>query len=172
MAPSITTSTAATVPFALASVIPSGRTLWRLMLGGAAGFGIWEVFAATATAWAAGFPLEPPELIRSLFQHQLGLSISRPLAELIHGATGLIGYPLAYFVLSRLLPGVSRPLMGWIWGVITYFIALGFFAPLAGQPFLLLPLPALSLMSLIGHAIYGFIAGLVFEALERDAGKP
>lgn len=148
--------------------IPSARTVWHLFLGGAAGFGIWEVFAATLTAWAAGFPLQPPELVKSLFQHQLGLTISTPMAELLHGLTGLIGYPLAYLVLSRLLPAVGMPAIGWIWGVITYFIALGFFAPLAGQPFLLLNVPVLSFMSLIGHAIYGYVAALVFEVLERN----
>ena len=113
--------------------LPSLATLGRLCLGGAAGFGIWEVFAATLTAWAAGFPLQPPELVKSLFQHQLGLEITTPMAELLHGFTGIAGYPLAYFVLSRLMPRVAMPARGWIWGVITYFIALGFFAPLAGQ---------------------------------------
>jgi hypothetical protein len=159
--------TASTMP-ARAFAIPSAGTIWRLILGGAAGFGVWEVFAATLTAWAAGFPLEPPELVKSLFQHQLGLTIATPMAELLHGFTGLVGYPLAYFGFAR-LSGLRMPLVGWVWGVITYFIALGFFAPLAGQPFLLHNYPVLSLMSLIGHAIYGYVAAVVFEALERRA---
>jgi hypothetical protein len=158
-----------TAPRTTALPVPSAATLWRLVLGGAAGFGIWEVFAATATHWAAGFPLQPPELVKSLFQHRLGWTISTPMAELLHGLTGLLGYPLAYFVLSRLFPQVAMPAIGWIWGVITYFIALGFFAPLAGQPFLLHEYPVLSFMSLVGHAIYGYVAAAVFEALERDA---
>jgi hypothetical protein len=151
-----------------AFALPSAGTVWRLILGGAAGFGVWEVFAATLTAWAAGFPLEPPELVKSLFQHQLGLTLSTPMAELLHGFTGLVGYPLAYLVFAR-LSGLRMPLVGWVWGVITYFIALGFFAPLAGQPFLLHSYPVLSLMSLIGHAIYGYVAAVVFETLERRA---
>jgi len=151
--------------------IPSVRTLWHLLLSGAAGFGIWEVFAASFTAWAAGFPLEPPELVRSLFQHQFGLDVSRPMAELLHGFTGLIGYPVAFLVLARLFPRIGMPAIGWIWGVITYFIALGFFAPLAGQPFLLHNYPVLSFMSLVGHAVYGYVAALVFEALGRDAAR-
>lgn len=150
-----------------AFALPTARTIWHLFLGGAAGFGIWEVFAATFTAWAAGFPLQPPELVKSLFEHQLGLTISNPVAELLHGLTGLIGYPVAYLLLSRLLPQIGMPAIGWIWGVITYFIALGLFAPLAGQPFLLHNLPVLSMMSLIGHAIYGYVAALVFETFER-----
>jgi hypothetical protein len=161
----MTTASAASPKLA----IPSAGTVWRLVLGGAAGLGIWEVFSRTLTHWAAGFPLQPPELVKSLFEHQLGLAISTPMAELLHGFTGLVGYPIAYFVLSRFLPMIGMPAIGWIWGVITYFIALGFFAPLAGQPFLLHSFPVLSIMSLIGHAIYGYVAAEVFEVLERRA---
>ncbi len=106
--------------------------------------------------------------MKSLFQHQFGLSISDPMAALLHGLTGLIFYPIGYLLLSRLLPRIGMPAIGWIWGVITYFIALGFFAPLAGQPFLLHS-PVLSFMSLVGHAIYGYLAALVFERFERTA---
>jgi hypothetical protein len=148
--------------------IPGPTTLWRLFLGGAAGLGFWETFAATATRWAAGFPLQPPELIKSLFQHQLGLGLSDPAAALLHGLTGLIFYPIGYFVLSRAVPQLGVMASGWIWGVITYFIALGLFAPLAGQPFLLHAYPALSFMSLVGHAIYGYLAAIVFEKFEGN----
>jgi hypothetical protein len=147
--------------------IPTPRAVWALFLGGAAGLGFWEFFAATFTHWAAGFPLQPPELVKSLFQHQLGVTISDPMAALLHGLTGLIFYPIGYFILSRAVPSIRMPLIGWIWGVITYFIALGFFAPLAGQTFLLHTYPVLSLMSLIGHAVYGYLAALVFELFER-----
>jgi hypothetical protein len=159
----------ATLPHRPSLAIPSVGTLWRLALGGAAGLGIWEVFSRTITDWAAGFPLQPPELVKSLFSHQLGWTLSTPTAELLHGLTGIIGYPLAYFILSRLLPRIGMPAIGWIWGVITYVIALGFFAPLSGNPFLLHTLPVLSFMSLVGHAIYGWVAAEVFETLERQA---
>jgi hypothetical protein len=149
--------------------IPAPATLWRLFLGGAAGLGFWEVFASTFTHWAAGFPLQPPELVKALFNHQLGLTLSDPTAALLHGLTGLLFYPIGYFVLSRLFPQMGVTAAGWTWGVITYFIALGFFAPLAGQPFLLHPYPVLSIMSLVGHAAYGYIAAIVFETLEKAA---
>jgi hypothetical protein len=149
--------------------IPSPATLWHLVLGGAAGLGVWEIFASSLTHWAAGFPLRPPELVKSLFEHQLRLTISDPAAALLHGLTGILLYPIGYLILSRLFPKLGTSAAGWIWGVITYFIALGFFAPLAGQPFLLHNFPVLSLMSLTGHAIYGYLAAIVFEALERQA---
>lgn len=156
--------TAATMPRAFA--LPSATTLTNLALGGFAGLGFWELFAAVPTAWFAEFPLEPPELVKSLFAHQLGITLSTPVAKLLHYLTGFLFYPLGYYLLTRWVKRFGMPADGWIWGVITYFIALGVFAPLAGQHFLLADVPRLSLMSLVGHALYGYLAALVFERLE------
>ncbi|MDP3546170.1 MAG: hypothetical protein Q8S29_08320, partial [Phreatobacter sp.] len=59
---------------------------------------------------------------------------------------------------------------GWIWGTFTTFIALGIFAPLAGLPFMLLAWGGqLTVMSTIGHALYGAMAAWVTEMmLDRD----
>lgn len=146
--------------------IPSARTILNLAIGGFAGLGFWEAFSAVPTAWAAGFPLEPPELVRSLFSHQLGLTISLTMAKLLHYLTGFLFYPIGYWIVTRWIRSFGMPADGWIWGIATYFIALGFFAPLAGQSFLLLDVPVLSFMSLIGHAIYGYVGAFVFERLE------
>jgi hypothetical protein len=154
----------ATLPRSLA--LPAGATIVNLMLGGFAGLGFWELFSSVPTAWLAEFPLEPPELVKSLFAHQLGWELSTPVAKLLHFTTGFLFYPLAYWILTRRVKSFGMPADGWIWGVITYFIALAFFAPLAGQQFLLHDVPRLSAMSLIGHAIYGYLAAYVFEALE------
>jgi hypothetical protein len=153
--------------FGRSIALPSPRTLALLALGGCAGMGFWEVFSQTVTAWVAGFPLQPPELVKSLFSHQFGWTLSTPMAVALHGFTGIVGYPLAYWLLTRNVLSFGHPTDGWIWGVITYFIALGFFAPLAGQFFLLRDVPLLSFMSLVGHAIYGAIAAIVYERFER-----
>jgi hypothetical protein len=155
-----------------AFAIPSARTILNLAIGGFAGLGFWEFFSAVPTAWVAGFPLQPPELVKSLFSHQFGLTLSTPTAEGLHYVTGFLFYPLGYWLMTRWgkaggLKTFGMPADGWIWGVITYFIALGFFAPLAGQSFLLRDIPALSFMSLVGHAIYGYIAAWLFELLEQ-----
>jgi hypothetical protein len=148
--------------------LPSLRTLALLSLGGCAGLGFWETFSAVPTALVAGFPLQPPELVKSLFSHQFGLTLSTVTAEALHYLTGIIGYPLAYWFLTRNVISFGKVADGWIWGVITYFIALGFFAPLAGQLFLLRDVPALSFMSLVGHAIYGVLAAIVYERFEQN----
>lgn len=156
------TTAAMTGSFAL----PSTRTVINLALGGFAGLGFWELFAAGPTAWLAEFALEPPELVKSLFAHQLGLTVSTTTAKMLHFTTGFLLYPLGYWFLTRWVKRFGMPADGWIWGVITYFIALAFFAPLAGQHFLLSDVPRLSVMSLVGHAIYGYLAAYVFETLE------
>lgn len=150
-----------------ALALPATKTVINLMLGGCAALGFWEFFSAVPTAWFAEYPLEPPELVRSLFNHQLGLEIGTTTAKLLHFLTGILFYPLGYFILTRYVRSFGMPADGWIWGVITYFIALALFAPLAGQQFLLLDVPRLSFMSLVGHAIYGYIGAYVFERLER-----
>lgn len=147
----------------------TGKSIRNLAIGGFAGLGLWEVFSAVPTFLAAGIALEPPELVRSLFQHQLGLDVPLVWARALHYLTGVLLYPLGYFILSRGLKSFGWPADGWIWGIITYFIALGFFAPLAGQPFLIHNYPILSFMSLVGHALYGWLAAWVFERLERQA---
>ncbi len=79
----------------------------------------------------------------------------------MHYLIGILFYPLAYLALTRYVRSFGMPTDGSIWGVTTYFIALGFFAPLAGQTFLLLDVPRLSFMSLVGPAIYGYVAAYV-----------
>jgi hypothetical protein len=147
--------------------IPSARTLAHLVIGGFAGLGFWELWSAVPTAWLAGFALEPPELVKALIYTWTRIETPNTIAKLIHYITGFLFYPLGYFLITRGIKRFGMPADGWIWGVATYFIALGFFAPLAGQRFLLLDVPALSFMSLVGHAIYGWLAAEVFERLER-----
>jgi hypothetical protein len=150
----------------IARLVPTPRQAWHLVLGGFAATGFYEVWANWPTHLFAGFPLEPPALVKSLFSHQLGWTLSDVMAKALHYVTGFIFYPLGYWLLTRVSP-FGHPADGWIWGVITYFIALGFWAPLAGLPFLLIgENNHLSFMSLIGHAIFGYLLAVVFQALE------
>lgn len=148
--------------------IPTPRSFWHLVLAGFAALGFYEVWASWPTHLFAGFPLEPPELVKLLFERRLGWKLSPVTCKALHYLTGFVFYPLGYWVVSRWIKSFGPKLDGWVWGVITYFIALGFFAPLAGLPFLLIgDNERLSLMSLIGHAIYGWVLGRVFEKLEQ-----
>jgi thiol:disulfide interchange protein len=97
-----------------------------------------------------------------------GATILNTFAHALHYVTGFLIYPVGYWVVTRMIRSFGMPADGWIWGVVTYFIALGVIAPLAGQSFLLSDVLLLSLMSLIGQAIYGYIAALVFEHFEQS----
>lgn len=85
--------------------LPRPRDVTLLFAGGFAGLLIWEVWARFATPPVAGFPLEPPELVRTLIRHQTGVEISLPLATVLHWIVGIAGYPLSYWFVSR---GVRR----------------------------------------------------------------
>jgi hypothetical protein len=195
---------------------PDLATLGRLVIGGAAGLAIWELWARGLTPLVLGGPLEPAGLVISLARRVTGYELPRFPAEVIHYIIGIVGYPVAYFAVSRLVPrwplvldlgvwaiftafvlkGLVAGTLGlwafsfWLivsavtasravnpsrlladcisWGSFTWFNALGLMAPLAGLPFLLMEWGGgLSFMSYVGHVIYGFVAALVFERLDR-----
>lgn len=99
-------------------------TFVRLVVGGALGLFVWELWARILTPLVLGFPLEPAGLLDALFQHNLGLAVPRLLREAIHYAIGLLGYPVAYFLVSRLVPR---------WGVVLDLVVLvTFTAAIAG----------------------------------------
>lgn len=150
--------------------VPGLREMVALMVGGFAGLGLWEIWANVPTAIVAGGPLEPPSLIKALFAARLGFEPSDVVAKALHYVTGVVGYPLGYFLLTRNGVSLGRRWNGWIWGAFTTFIALGIFAPLAGLPFMLLAWGGqLTVMSTIGHALYGAMAAWVTEMmLDRD----
>jgi len=146
----------------------ASRTLASLVYGGFAALGFWEVWANWPTQLAAGYQLDPPALIVTLFHARLGLELPLVWAKGLHYLTGFLFYPIGYMLLIRSV-NLNQALAGWLWGVVTYFIALGFFAPLAGLPFLLIgDNETLSIMSLIGHAGYGYVLSVVFGALESQ----
>ena len=112
--------------------IPATGTLVNLALGGLLGLAIWEVWARVLTKAVLGYPLEPAGLIDALLQHNLGLSIPWIIREALHYAVGIIGYPVAYFIISRFVPrwGVVLDAIVFVtfsWGCYRYW-------PQAGDP--------------------------------------
>jgi hypothetical protein len=90
--------------------IPKLSTLINLMIGGLIGLIVWEVWARVLTKAVLGYPLEPAGLIDAIAQHQLGLSVDYLLREALHYAVGIIGYPVFYYLVSRLLKNWSLTL--------------------------------------------------------------
>jgi hypothetical protein len=85
-------------------LLPGLRTLANLFAGGLVGLLIWEVWARVLTKAVLGYPLEPAGLIDAIAQHRFGLSVPYLLREALHYGVGIVGYPIAYFVISRFVP--------------------------------------------------------------------
>jgi hypothetical protein len=98
-----------------AFAIPSNRTLANLAIGGAAGLLIWELFARILTKAVLDIPLEPAGLIDAILNHQLGVGVNYWVREALHYGVGILGYPIAFFIIARLVPR---------WGVVLDAIVL------------------------------------------------
>ena len=84
--------------------IPDTRTIVHLFAGGALGLFIWELWARILTKAVLGYPLEPAGLIDALFQYNFGIGVNYWVREALHYIVGIVGYPVAYFVISRYVP--------------------------------------------------------------------
>jgi hypothetical protein len=103
--------------------VPDAATLGRLFIGGAAGLAIWELWARGLTPLVLGGPLEPAGLVISLARRFTGLDLPRFPAEVIHYVIGIVGYPVAYYLVSRLLRRWGLVLDLGVWAVFTVFVA-------------------------------------------------
>lgn len=151
---------------------PGARELALLFAGGLAGLIAFEVFASLIAPLIMGGPLQPAGLVVALFKALFGVDPGSSVATLIHYATGIVGYPIAYWLFSRLVLGTRVIPNGIIWGVLTWILALGVLTTLAGLPFML-NFGTITWVSLAGHVAYGLVAVAVFElALARTSRAP
>lgn len=95
--------------------VPSLASLGKLFAGGLAGLLIWEIWARVFTTIVLGYPLQPAGLIDALFQHNLGISVPWLVRETMHYIVGIVGYPVAYYVISRSIPKYGLVLDVIVW---------------------------------------------------------
>lgn len=112
----------ANVPKIAIPALPDAQTLLRLFAGGLVGLVVWEIWARYATPPVAGFPLEPPELVRLLIENRTGVTISLTLATILHYAVGIVGYPLAYWIVSRGLRGWGAIFDIAVWAIFSAYV--------------------------------------------------
>ena len=115
--------------------IPDVRTLGRLALGGVAGLVVWEFWARVITVWVVGGPLEPPALIISLVQHWTGYELNYEVARALHYLVGVVGYPVAYWIVSRGLRNWAPIFDIGVWAIFTAYLVYAF-AKGFGTPFM------------------------------------
>lgn len=94
----------------------------KLAIAGGIALVVWEIFARYLTAWLLGGPLEPASLVQSLFGNFIGVPIARLPAEALHYATGIVFYPLGYFVVSRVIQPRVPFAREMIWAAMAAFI--------------------------------------------------
>lgn len=96
----------------------------RLFIGGFVGLMVWEVWARFITAWIIGGPLEPSGLVISLSKAYLGWEPPKLAAEAAHYVIGIVGYPVAYYIISRFVPRWPVLLDALVWVAFTIFLAM------------------------------------------------
>jgi hypothetical protein len=117
---------AQSIPMPGELTIPSPRTILNLAAGGLAGLLIWEVFARVVTKAVLGYPLEPAGLIDAIFNHQFGIEVNYWLREALHYAIGILGYPIFFYIVARLVPRWSAVLDAIVFITFTAGVALYF----------------------------------------------
>jgi hypothetical protein len=145
-----------------------GRSAGALLLAAVAALIAWEVFARVLAPLWIGGPLQPTGLVKTLFANVLGLPVGQAAAQAVHLATGLLVYPAAYFVATR-IKSLGWVADGAILGAATWFFALGVLAPASGLPFLL-GFGTIAWASLAGHLAYGFALAGGFTLARRRLG--
>lgn len=103
--------------------LPGAATLGRLFTGGLAGLIVWEIWARVLTPPVAGFPLEPPALVATLIARWTGIEVSSTTATALHYAVGIIGYPIAYWVISRGFRAWAATFDIFVWVLFTLAVA-------------------------------------------------
>jgi hypothetical protein len=108
--------------------VPSAAAIAKLFAGGLAGLLIWEIWARVFTKAVLGYPLQPAGLIDALFQHNFGLTVPWLARETLHYIVGIVGYPVAYYVISRSIPRYGAVLDAIVWVTFTAGVAAAAFA--------------------------------------------
>jgi hypothetical protein len=144
------------------------RTGAALLLAAVAALIAWEIFARLVAPMWIGGPLQPTGLVKSLFANVLGLPVGQAAAQAVHVATGLLAYPAAYFLATR-IKSLGWVADGAILGAATWFLAIGIVAPVSGLPFLL-GVGAITWAALAGHLIYGLVVAGGFALARKRLG--
>lgn len=135
-----------------------------LLVAGVIGVVVWEIVGNYIAPLIIGGKLSPIGLIISLFKNTIGINPGRDIAMVLHFFTGIVGYPVAYLIATKVVRSFGPVVDGLALGVGTWILALGIFAPLAGFPFML-NFGNLTWMSLGGHVAYGLVVTITYVVL-------
>jgi hypothetical protein len=110
------------IPSVPTLAFPSRKTILWLFAGGFIGLMAWEIWARIITAIILGGPLEPSGLVISLVERWTGYQLAKLPAEAAHYVIGIVGYPIFYFLVSRLIRGWGAIFDVAVWALFTAFL--------------------------------------------------
>lgn len=150
---------------ALASL--DGQTLMTILLAGGLATVAFDMFGQAIAPLLGFAKLAPAPLAGSVVKVIVGEPIKHA-GSLVHFLTGLLAYPLGWFLIAkpladRTVPHLPWPLTAIAYGVGLFVFALYFMAHLvAGNP-PFLGWGGITWVALIGHVIFAVVAAFVIE---------
>ncbi|MEM7545834.1 MAG: hypothetical protein AAF367_09890 [Pseudomonadota bacterium] len=142
-------------------------TLMTLMFAGALATVAFDLFGQ-ALSPALGFAkLAPVGLAKGTLSAIFGAA-PKGMGELLHYATGMLAYPLGWFLIARPVWQAIMPRLHWLVPAVVYGVALWVFALygvahfVAGmKPFL--GFTGITWVALVGHVLFAVVAAWVTE---------
>lgn len=145
----------------------TSQTAWTLLIAGALATIAFDLFGQGLSPMAGFAKLAPVGLAQSTLKTVFG-SVPKGAADTMHILTGMILYPLGYFLIARPLAAKVVPWMHWsavavAYGIGLWVFALYFVAHLitGNAPFL--GFSGITWVALWGHILYGVVAAAVIE---------
>lgn len=138
-----------------------------VIASGVAGLVTWEMFSRLIAPMWIGGPLDATGLI------QMSLGLSETPAELLHLLTGIVVFPVGYFLVvhplvARIVPFLPWPAQGLGYGVALWVFAMFVMASLIGGAPAFLGFQPLTWASLAGHMLMGLaISGVAAIPMRR-----
>ena len=154
---------------------PTPRDFFALLLAGIAAVVAWEVFVGEIIPALGGPRFGPVGLVGAVLNAVIGINPGVEVNTVLHFVTGIVFYQVALLIviLAAGRIGIRVPSLVWglVWGVATWFIAMGVFASIAGFGFML-GFNAITWWSLAGHIVYAVVAAVGFGQLRGLLVKP
>lgn len=148
-----------------------------LPVAGALATIIFDLFGQGLSPLAGFAKLAPIPLANATLNTVFG-GAPKGAGDVLHILTGLIAYPLGYFLIARpiaakILPGLHWSAVAAAYGAGLWIFALYFVAHLVAGNAPFLGFSGITWVALWGHVIYGLVAAAIIErTLPRQAALP
>lgn len=144
------------------------RTATTILIAGALAIFAFDLFGQALSPLFGFSRLPPVGLAGSTLSAVFGANPAGA-AHLLHAFTGLIAYPLGYFLVARPIQRAVLPALPWavtatVYGVVLWFFAVYIMASLAAGMPAFLGWTGITWVALWGHIVFALVAAGVIEA--------